>query len=166
MTSTVNYRDIHFDRDKLTPIRGEPTYETVHKLWNEIKANARSVYLHLGSGTHGHLGLVLTAAQYVEISNTVFTRSDHPGALAIPLAATDVQRSTLRDAHIEDLQVFREVMGVEQALIQKCFSMIYAAYLEDVQDRTTNSIKIYVSALLFHLQEAYITLMTHKLQEK
>ena len=90
MTTTVNYRDTRFEGANLTPIRGEPTYETVHKLWNKIKVNARSVYSHLGGGTHGHLGLVLTAAHYADISNTVFTRPTHPGPLAIPLAATAV----------------------------------------------------------------------------
>ena len=100
MTFTVNYCDTHFKRANLTPIRGKPTFETVHKLWNEIKANARSVYSHLSGGTHGHLGLVLTTAQYADISNTVFTRPAHPGPLAIPTAVTAVQRSTLRDSHI------------------------------------------------------------------
>ena len=132
MASTVNYRDTHFDRAKLTPISGKPTYETVHKLWNEVKENARSMYLHLGGGTHGHLGLVLKAAQYVDISTTVFTRPSHPAPLSIPSAATVVQRSTLRDAHIEDLRVFREVMGLEQALIQPIVATIDATYLEDV----------------------------------
>ena len=103
MTYTVNYRDTHFEQANLNPIRGEPTFETVHKLWNKIKANTRSVYLHLGGGTHGRLGLVLTAAQYACVSNTVFTSPDHPGTLSIPTSATSVQRSTLRDAHIEDL---------------------------------------------------------------
>ena len=86
MKSTVNYRDTHFERANLTPIRGEPTYETVHKLWNEIKANARSVYSHRGGGTKGHLGLVLTAAQYSDTPPTVFTRPSHPAPLATPLA--------------------------------------------------------------------------------
>ena len=95
MASTVNYRDTHFERAHLTPIRGEPTYDTVHKLWNKVKANARSVYSNLGGGTHGHLGLVLTTAQYAAIATTAFTRPGHPGPLAIPSAATVVQRSTL-----------------------------------------------------------------------
>ena len=112
MASTVNYRDTHFERAHLTPICGEPTYDTVHKLWNEVKANALSVYSNLSGGTYGHLGLVLTTAQYSAISTTAFTRPDHPGPLAIPSVATAVQRSTLRDAHIEYLQFFREVMGV------------------------------------------------------
>ena len=113
MTSTVNYRDTHFERDNLTPIPGKPTYETVHKVWTEIKANVRSMYSHLAGGTHGHLGLVLTAAQYADISTTIFTRLAHPGPLAIPLAATAVKRSTIRDSHTKDLRVSREVMGME-----------------------------------------------------
>ena len=111
------------------------------------------MYSHLGGGTHSHLGLVLTAAQYADISTTIFTRLAHPGPLAIPLAATAVQRSTLRYAPIEDLQFFREVMGVGKALIPQIVVTIDATYLEDVQDRTTNSIKVSVSSLLLHLQE-------------
>ena len=106
MASTVNYRDTHFERDHLTPIRGEPTYDTFHKLWNKVKANARSVYSNISGGTHGHLGLFLTTAQYAAISTTVFTCPDHPGPLAILSAATFVQRSTLRDAHIEYPECF------------------------------------------------------------
>ena len=166
MASTFNYRDTHFEQANLNPIRGEPTYETVHKLWNEVKANARSLYSHLGGGTHGHLGLVLTAAQYADISTTVFTHPAYPGPLAIPSEVTVIQRSTLRDAHIEDLRVFCEVMGVEQALIQKIIATIDTTYPEDVQDRTTNSINVSVSALLLHPQETYGTLMPHEFQEK
>ena len=124
-----------------------------------MEANARSVYSHLGGEIHGHLGLVLTAAQYEDISNTFFTRPVHLGPLSIPLEATTVQRSTLRDAHIEDLRVFCKVMGVEQALIQKIVATIDPTYLEDVRDRMTNSINVSVSALLLHLQETYGTLM-------
>ena len=142
MTSRVNYRDTHFEQAYLAPIRGKPMFETIHKLWNKIKANARSVYSHLGGGTHGQLGLVLTAAQYADISNTVFTRPAHPGPLVIPPAATAVQRSTLQDSHVEDLQVFREVMGVDQALIQQIVATIDTTYFIDVRDRTTNSIDI------------------------
>ena len=57
-------------------------------------------------------------------------------------------------------------MGVEQALIRKIFARIDSTYLEDVQDRTTNSINLSVSALLVHLQETYGTLMPHEFQEK
>ena len=57
-------------------------------------------------------------------------------------------------------------MGVEQALIQQIVATIDATYLADVQDRTANLINISVSALLFHLQDTYGTLMPHELHEK
>ena len=121
------------------------------------------MYSYLDGGTHGHLSLVLTAAQYSDVYNTVFTRPAHTGPLAIPPAATDVQRSTLRDAHVKYLQVFREVMGVEQAIIQQIITMIDATHLADVRDRTMNSINISVLALLVHLQDTYGTLIPHEL---
>ena len=114
----------------------------------------------------GFIYIVLTTAQYADISTTDFTLPDHPGPLAIPSAYIVVQRSTLRDAHIEDLRVFCDVMGGEQALIQKIVATIDASYMEDVRDRTTNLINLSVSALLVHLQEMYVTLMPHEFQEK
>ena len=60
MTSNINYKKTLFDRTNLTPIYGEPTFKTLHKFWNKIKSNAKSVYSNLGGGAHGHLGLVLT----------------------------------------------------------------------------------------------------------
>ena len=43
MTSSINYNDTLFKRDKLTPIRVEPTFERLHKLQNKVKANTKSV---------------------------------------------------------------------------------------------------------------------------
>ena len=72
MRSNINYKDTLFEQDNLTPIRGEPTSKTLHKLWNKIKANAKSVYSNIGGGAHGHLGLMSTEAQYALISPTTF----------------------------------------------------------------------------------------------
>ena len=70
MTISINYKDTLFERANLPPICGEPTFETLHKLQNEIKENAKFVYSNLGGGAHVHLGLVLTNAQYALISPT------------------------------------------------------------------------------------------------
>ena len=60
MTSNINYKDTIFEQDNLTPIRGEPTFKIIHKIWKDIKSNAKSVYSNIGGGAHGHLGLVIT----------------------------------------------------------------------------------------------------------
>ena len=40
MTSNINNKEIIFERANLTPICGKSTFETLHKLWNEIKENS------------------------------------------------------------------------------------------------------------------------------
>ena len=80
-----NYRDTSFEYADLTVIHGEPTYETLKTLVNQLKANARSVRTTLGGGQHGYLGLVLSSQQYAIVApNTPFHRPHHPGPLNIP----------------------------------------------------------------------------------
>ena len=59
-TSSVNYKDSYFEHPVLTAIYGEPTYETLHHLKNEHKANASSLPTTLGGGNHGYLIMILT----------------------------------------------------------------------------------------------------------
>ena len=60
--SSINYKDSLFEQSNLTPICGEPTSEILHKIWNDIREKAKSVYSNLGGGSHVHLGLVLINA--------------------------------------------------------------------------------------------------------
>ena len=62
--SSVNYKDSYFEHMVLTIIRREPTYDTLHHLKNELKANVISVPTTLGGGNHGYLGMFLTQAEY------------------------------------------------------------------------------------------------------
>ena len=83
-SATVNYRETYFEYPDLTPLVGEPTFDGLHRMSKELKANAQSVYSHLGGGAHGHLGLLLSPAQYALLSPVPFLRPVHPGPLAIP----------------------------------------------------------------------------------
>ena len=67
-TSSVNHKDSYFEHLVLTKIRGEPTYETLHHLKNELKGNASSVPTTLGGGNHGYLGMILMSAEYHRIA--------------------------------------------------------------------------------------------------
>ena len=83
MASSINYKDTLFEQTNLTTIRGKPIFETLHKLWNDIKAHAKSVYFNIEGGLHGHLGLVLTSVQYAPILSKPFVLRTHPGPLII-----------------------------------------------------------------------------------
>ena len=63
-SSNVNHHKDYFERANLTLIRGEPTFESLHKLLNKIKANTILVYPQLGGGSHNNIGIVLTMVQY------------------------------------------------------------------------------------------------------
>ena len=60
MNRSINYKDTLFEWANLTSIRGEPNFETLHKLQNKIKENTKYVYFNLVGWAHGHLVLVLT----------------------------------------------------------------------------------------------------------
>ena len=166
MTININYKDTLFEWSNLTPICGKPTVEMLHKLWNEIKANTKYVYSNLGGGAHGHLGLVLTEAQYTLISSTNFFYPTHLGPLIIPDGATAHVNSKMRIVHTEEVCLFREVTGVEESLVQQILGTVEEAYLVDIRNKITNSINDTVAGVLTHLQDNYVQLMPHDLLEQ
>lgn len=135
--SSINYRDTVFAHHDLTRIHGEPTFSALKLLTREVKANAMAVHSTLGGGAHGHLGLVLSAAQYADVSRTPFTRPAFPAALVIPTGTTAVAANALERQHKESLRLFREVMGVENTLKQQLIKAVDSAFLEAIRDPVT-----------------------------
>jgi hypothetical protein len=162
----INYRETYFEFPELTKIHGEPTSESLFKLRNELKANAQSVYSHLSDGTHGHLALVLSDAQYALLTNQAFVRPAHPGPLVIPAGTTAVMATAMKDAHVEEIRLFREVQGVEKALIQQIVQAVEAPYLIALRERTSNSLRGTVNAILDHLQTVYGRVSPQMLEDR
>ena len=165
-TSGINYRETYFEFPELQKIRGEPTSESLFVLRNELKANAAAAPSQLGGGAHGHLGLILTPVQYALLSPIPFTRPTFPVSLVIPAGTTSIQATSLRDTHAEAVRVFREVTGVEKALIQQLVIAIDGPYLVALRNRHTNSITGPIAVILKHLQENYGKITPQVLQEK
>jgi hypothetical protein len=151
----INYRETYFEFPELTKVHGEPNSESLYKLRNELKANAQAVYSNLSDGAHGHLALVITDAQYALLTNQPFVRPVHPGALAIAAGTTGPMVATIKDAHNEQLRLFREVEGVEKALVQQIVKAIEPTYLASLRDRNSNSLRGTVNTILAHLQTTY-----------
>jgi hypothetical protein len=57
-----------FPHPILPTVEGEPDYQTIHTTRKCIKANSRAIDTHLGGGTLGHLGLIISDASYAMIS--------------------------------------------------------------------------------------------------
>ena len=71
----------------------------------------------------------------------------------------------MRITHTNELLLFREVTGVEQALVQQIVGTAKEAYLADIRNRTTNFINNTVAGILTHLQDNCGQLMPHVLLE-
>ena len=166
MTRYIIYKDTLFEQANLTLILGKPTFETLHKIWNKIKSNAKSVYSNIGGGEHGNLGLVITNAQYTLISLTPFAYPNHPGPLIITDGTTAHGNSNMWIAHTEEVRLFYEVTGVEQALVQQIVGTVEEVYLADIRNRNTDYINNTVVGVLTHLKENGGRLMTHELLER
>ena len=117
-TTIPNYRETLFTYPDLTPIHGEPSYETLKVLHNQLKANARAVRTSLGGGQHGYLVLVVSQEQYAIVSSTPFIRPEHPGVLTIPPFQLQhiVSETTAKDN--KAMRLFHKYNNVKQALRQ------------------------------------------------
>ena len=85
---TIDYTS-SFEYPSIAKIHGEPDYEQLKNLKDKLKANATKISSELGGGSHGHLGLVLSAAEYLNISAVSYVRPLHPGVLIIPPNASE-----------------------------------------------------------------------------
>ncbi len=155
MTSGINYRDVYFEFPELTKLQGEPNANSLLTLRNELKANAKSVYSNLSDGAHGHLALVISDAQYALLTAQAFVRPVFPGPLVIPAGTTAGMSTVLREEHQEAIRIFREVQGVEAALIKQIVQAVDSPYLSSLRDRSSNSLAGTVYQILDHLRNVY-----------
>ena len=57
--TNMDYVKTYFQIPVLTKIHGEPTFETLRELRDQIKANAGDITTTLGGGNFGYLGLAM-----------------------------------------------------------------------------------------------------------
>jgi len=155
MQPTTDYASAIFEFPTLDKIHGEPTYTTLKTLKKQLKANGMSVLSDLGGGQFGHLGLVLSPAEYALISNTPYDRPLHPGLLVIPAGTARHEAVRLRAEQDENIRVFRETLQVERALIKRIVAAVEPEYLRELRDELTNTIVLPVPQILDNLITCY-----------
>jgi hypothetical protein len=164
--SFTNYRETVFAHHDLTQIQGEPTFSDLRLLTREVKANAMAVHSTLGGGAHGHLGLVLTPAQYATLSPTPFVRPVFPATLVIPAGTTAVAAANMERTYKEEIRLFREVMGVENALKQQLNKAVGSAFLDAIRDPITFVLQGTIADNLAFLVNTYGNVTPESLNDK
>ena len=79
MTTPTNTSTLSYPHPTLTPLHGKPTNTNLKLLCKEVYANVRAILSTQGGGNHGHMGLIMTAAQYASINAIAFVLPAHPG---------------------------------------------------------------------------------------
>ena len=150
-TSVPNYRETLFEYPDLTPIHGEPSYESLRVLYNQIKANARYVHTTLGGGQFGHLGLVLTPQQYALLSPTPYDKTPRPPPLVIPGYQLPHVVQNEQSRHAEQVRLFNECNNVENAIRQQIVKAVPDGYLTALRNRQTNTIDGSIPVIMDYL---------------
>jgi hypothetical protein len=113
----------------LPTVQGEPDYQTIHAIRKFLQANSRAIDTHLGGGTLGHMGLIVSYASYAMIPLATYAgpilwvSPTAPGRATGNTDGTAAQISTARHICEEEVQTYGTYISVQQALpYAPCYS--------------------------------------------
>jgi hypothetical protein len=127
--STVEDVMESFPHPILPTLEGEPDYQTIHANRKFLQADSREIDTHLGGGTLGYLGLIISDASYAMIATptaeepTLWVTPNAPGRAPATTDGTSAQISTTRHIWEEDVQTYRPYTSVQQALKKQIISV-------------------------------------------
>ena len=113
-----------FEYRALTKINGEPTYESLKRLKEQLKANATKIISNIGGGQHGHLGLV-KPLEYGNASAIPYVRPPPPVPLVIQPSTTARQENTIREDYKKATELFHETVNLKQTLKARILEAIH-----------------------------------------
>jgi hypothetical protein len=146
-----------FPHPVLPTVQGKPDYQTIHAIWKSLQANSRAIDTHLGGGTLGHLGLIISYSSYSMISPstkagpTLWVSPTASGRAPANTDSTAAQISAARHIWEEDVQTYRTYTSVQQALKRQIISVFEPIYLDVLNDNMFGFVNISARDMLGHL---------------
>jgi hypothetical protein len=118
-----------FPHPVLPTVQGEPDYQKINATRKFLQANSRAIDTHLGGGTLGHLGLIVSDASYAMIAPTtnagpkLWINPQAPERAPANMDGTAAQISAARHIWEEDVQTYQTFSSVQQALKKQIISV-------------------------------------------
>jgi hypothetical protein len=150
-----------FTHPVLPIVQGETYYQTINATRKFHQAKSQAIDTHLGGGTLGHLGLIISDASYATIAptrntgQTLWTTLQAPGRAPATRDGTAAQISAARHIWEEDVQTYRTCTSVQQALKRQIISVFEPMYLDILNDNMVGYANISARDMLDHLFETY-----------
>jgi hypothetical protein len=159
--STVEDVMASFPHPVIPTVEGEPDNQTIHTTRKFLQANSRAIDTHLGGGTLGHLGLIISDAFYAMIAPTtnkeptLWVTPNAPGRAPATTDGTAAQISGARHIWEEDVQTYQTCTSVQQALKKQIISVFEPMSLDILNDNIVGYANISARGMLDHLFETY-----------
>jgi hypothetical protein len=150
-----------FPHPVLPIVQGKLDYQTIHATRKSLQANSRAIDTHLGGGTLGHLGLIISYASYAMNPPTTDTGPPlwiSPQAPGRDPANTDGTTAQISAAHHiweEDVQTYRIYTSVQQALKKQIISVFEPMYLDVLNENMVGFANISAREMLDNLFSTY-----------
>jgi hypothetical protein len=148
-----------FPQPILPTVQGEPDNQTIHATRKFLQANSRAIDTHLGGGTLGHLGLIISDASMIsptmDAGQKLWTNPQAPGRAPANTDGKAAQISAARHIWEEDVQTYRTCTSVQQALKNQIISVFEPMYLDILNDNMVGYANISARDNLDHLFETY-----------
>ena len=150
----------------ITKITGEPNYESLKNLKDELKANAASIPTTLGGGNHGFLGQILSPAAYATIAANQFIEPVYPRQHPnVPASTNAANTSTIVRRHTEDLRQWREFKNVNTVLKSQLLSALDDIYVRTLKDHHVGYMNQSICTILTHLFNNYSNITPLELED-
>jgi hypothetical protein len=145
-----------FPHPTLTPIIGKPTPHALQLLKQELIANAMSVPSTRGGGQHGHLSLVMPAAEHDYITNVAFVIPVHPGQPPVHQNnATNAQIHAADTAYNREIEEFQTYVTTRNSLRAGLLASIEEDYYNLLKDPIFGYATVTPLDILLHLHSTY-----------
>ena len=166
-TSNINLNELYFEYKVLTKIIGEPTFDKLHVLFRELKANTAAVPCTLAGGANGYLGMLVSAAQYQTVApGTPFTPPPQPGPLVIDPTDTQYQIMIAKTQYETALREHQTYVLLQRSLIALVQEAIDSKYTNAIRNRITGQLPGDIRLLKDHLFSTYGKINEQELQTK
>ena len=150
----------------ITTVIGTPTFQAINSRHRVLKQNASSVTTTLAGGNHGLLALVLSAADYTQLTQAVWIEPINPGMRpVIPAASNRVAQENITSQWKNESENYKLVQDVREALKNQILSAFDDEYLEDLKDPDTGYANITPLQMLEHLYGDYGELTQQDISE-
>ena len=153
-----------FPLPTLTRIVGQPTYEQVKELNEELNGNAASIVTTRGGGAHGHLAITVSPTTYATLSPTAFVAPTMPDPVN-PAGLTGPQIANANRIYEEQKAEFHSYVNLQNALKKQLIAAVEPLFFQTIRQPYVGFANRTIRDMLRHLYATYADITADDLDE-